>query len=75
MTVPVEILRFFRLSAYEKVVFEKEAGKVVVKKARDFLSLKGALKSKKEYDDEVTDKSVGSHIAKEYAKKITRTGH
>lgn len=72
VTIPVEIRRLLGLKPSDKVTFVREDKSVIVKKGSDFLSLRGSLKSKKKFSDEIADKAISKHIGEEYERKLKR---
>jgi len=70
-TIPVAIRQFLGIKPYDKVTFIKKEDEVVLKSAKDFLSLRGSIKTEKKYSDIQADKKVSQFIAKNYAKKNT----
>jgi len=68
-TIPVEIRQFLGIKTYEKVVFMKKNNQVILKPIKNFLNLKGSIKTKKKYSDDKANQAVYQFIAKNYAKK------
>lgn len=65
VTIPQDIRKKLGLKPYEKVAFVVEEGTVMLKRPpKDFLSLKGSLKSKKKFSDEEADKAIRDSYAK-----------
>lgn len=69
VTVPLEIRKFLGLAPYKPVAFVRKNDEVLVKPAKNFLSLKGSLRTPKRFNDRKADKKMGEFIASEYAKK------
>lgn len=69
VTIPVNIRRYLGIKPADRVQFIKIKDKVYIKPAKDFLELKGTLKSKVKYTDDQLDKFILDHIADEYKKK------
>lgn len=68
-TIPVEIRQFLDIKPYEKIIFIKKNNEIILKPTRDFLSLKGSVKTKKKYSDKKANQAIHQIIAKEYGKK------
>ena len=78
VTIPVEIRRSLGLKTGQKVAFVTKGDDVVIKPAKDFLSLKGSVsaiesvaknkkeKKKKRYSDDEADKAMKSFMKKMY---------
>ena len=59
ITVPISFRKLLGIESYDKVLFEKKDGKVLISKAVDIMSLSGSLKPKK-------NKGVDPLRAREY---------
>lgn len=70
VTIPVSIRRHLGLRPSDKVEFLKENGRVYIKPSKDFLQLKGTLKSKRKYTDSELDKLILEQVAHEQKKKV-----
>jgi hypothetical protein len=55
-----------------KITFELYGEKATIAPIKDFLSLKGSLKSDKKFDIEAMDKAVERQIVNEYVQKASR---
>lgn len=73
VTIPIDIRRHLKLKPYHKVVFDTVEKQVVIKPYKDFLSLKGTLRSKKKYSDKAVDKAINELNRKEYVQKTTHS--
>lgn len=69
VTIPANIRRYLGIKPADRVQFVRVKDKVFIKPAKDFLELKGTLKSKAKYTDDQLDKIILDHIADEQKKK------
>lgn len=69
VTIPVDIRRFLGVKSYEKVTFIKNTDHVIIKPAKSFLDLKGAIKTTKKLSDRSMDKAVLKYFKSQYGKK------
>jgi len=69
VTIPAQIRRRLNVRPYQKVNFVEKEDTFYIEPHRDFLSLKGSIKSKIKYSDFMADKKVLKYIANEYKKK------
>ncbi|PIS23079.1 hypothetical protein COT49_02000 [candidate division WWE3 bacterium CG08_land_8_20_14_0_20_40_13] len=72
VTIPAQIRRRLNVRPYQKVNFVEKEDTFYIEPHRDFLSLKGSIKSKIKYSDFMADKKVLKYIANEYKKENTR---
>lgn len=68
VTIPIEIRKYLGIKPREKVTFKRVNGQITVSPAKDFLLLKGSIKSSKKYSDEEADKKVLSYLRKHHDK-------
>ena len=73
VTIPIDIRKFLDVKPYDKVVFKKEKGQVVVKATKSFLDLEGSIKSKVKYSDKKANEAVLKLVAEQYAQKEKRS--
>ena len=68
-TIPVIIRKKLGLKPNSKIIFEmKNEDEATFRSVTDFLSLQGSIKSKKPFDIEAMERSVGEHLKKEHGK-------
>ena len=72
-TIPVEIRLFLGVKPYEKIAFVKTKNKVFLEPARNFLDLKGSIKTNKEFSDKKANQAIYKLVAKTYAQKKTNS--
>lgn len=58
VTIPISVRKELGLSTSDKVLFVKENNRIYIKPAKNFLDLKGSIKSKKVFSDEKADKEI-----------------
>lgn len=68
VTIPKAIRTRLNIAPSERVLFIEKDGEVIIKSAKSFLDLKGAI-SQKAVPDEKTDKKVLDYVKNEYGKK------
>lgn len=68
VTVPILFREYLGLRPYQKVVFEKRGSEILLKPAQDFLSLRGSVKKKVQFNDKKADQAVQKYIGREYVK-------
>ena len=68
-TIPLEIRRFLGIGPYEKVAFIKKGNEVILKPAKNFLNLRGSIKTQRKYSDHKANQLVQIFVAKNHAKK------
>lgn len=64
ITIPIEIRKYLGIKSREKVAFSRLNDQVTISPARDFLSLKGSVKSSKKYSNKETDKKILAYVKK-----------
>lgn len=69
-TIPAEIRKKLGIEPYEQITFITINDLVVIKPAKDFLSLKGSIESNKKFHNKKTNKSVLEYKKKEYEEKL-----
>lgn len=69
VTIPANIRRYLGIKPADRVQFVRVKDKVFIKPAKDFLELKGTLKSKAKYTDDQLDKIILDQVADEQKKK------
>ena len=70
--IPVPIRQTLGIKSTCNITFELSGEKATISPVKDFLSLKGSLKSDKKFDIEAMDKAVERQIINEYVKKASR---
>ena len=75
VTIPIEIRKYLGLKPYEKVEFKKNNNQITIKKSKDFLSLRGSIKTKTIFNDAKADKKIANYVAKQYEKKLRSSGY
>ncbi len=68
VTIPAPIRKRLKLKTSDKVTFYVENGDVKVKKAKDFLSLQGAIDSDKAFNLKDMRKAAKKHLANDHGK-------
>ena len=68
VTIPIEIRKYLKLKPREKVTFSRVKDIITIGPAKDFLSLKGSVKSSKKYSDKKADKTILNYVRKNYEK-------
>jgi len=68
VTIPIEIRKYLGIQSREKVAFSRLNDQITISPARDFLSLKGSVKSSKKYSDKEIDKKILSYVKKQNEK-------
>jgi AbrB family looped-hinge helix DNA binding protein len=71
VTIPLVIRRRLNILPRQRVIFEEQENNFVLKPYRDFLSLKGSLKTSRKYSDKKANQSIEKTFAQDYAKKIS----
>ncbi|OGD89163.1 hypothetical protein A3J17_01265 [Candidatus Curtissbacteria bacterium RIFCSPLOWO2_02_FULL_40_11] len=71
-TIPAPIRKSLGIKPKSKITFELSGKKATILPVKDFLLLKGSLKSDKKFDIEAMDKAVERQIVNEYAQKAPR---
>ena len=72
-TIPAPVRRKLGIKPKSKITFELSTGdKATISPVKDFLSLKGSLKSNKKFDIEAMDKAVEKQIVNDYVQKSSR---
>ncbi len=73
ISIPAKIRREIGLSKKRKALVSVEGGKMIVEPVKDFLELRGSLKTnKKPLSNQELDNIVGQAIAEEYSKTVKR---
>lgn len=68
-TIPAPIRKKLGIKPNGKISFEiNQNNETVIKPVKDFLSLRGSLRSKKPFDIEAMDKAIERQFRKEYGK-------
>lgn len=68
VTIPIEIRKILGIQPRQKVTFTQVNDRVTISPAKDFLSLRGSVKSSHKYSDEEADKKVLTYVRKGYGK-------
>ncbi|OGC56074.1 MAG: hypothetical protein A3H50_00505 [Candidatus Levybacteria bacterium RIFCSPLOWO2_02_FULL_37_10] len=68
VTIPHEMRSHLGLKPSDKVVFIRNDKEVILRPAKDFLKLKGSIKSKIKYSDIKANKYVFKALSDEYEK-------
>ena len=71
-TIPAPVRRKLGIKPKSKITFELSGEKATISPVKDFLSLKGSLKSNKKFDIEAMDKAVERQIVNDYVQKASR---
>ncbi len=69
VTIPKFIRERLRLSPSTKILFHLHQDKITIQPVKDFLSLKGSIKTHKVYSDKAANKAILSAIKKTYGAK------
>jgi len=64
VTIPIQIRKYLGINSREKVAFSRLNDKIVISSAKDFLSLKGSVKSGQKYSDKEIDEKILSYVKK-----------
>lgn len=68
VTIPLNIRKKLNVKPNERVSFHIENDNVVIKKASDFFTLQGSIKTDKKFDLKEMKKTTQAHVAKKHGK-------
>lgn len=73
ISIPIAIRRQLGLEKNSRALVSEEDGKLTIKPVKDFLEMRGSIKTnKKPLSNAELDDVVGAAVAEEYAQKIKR---
>ncbi len=72
VTIPKPLRQQFNLHPSTKVIFKLHHNQIILQPAKDFLSLKGSIKTNKTYSDKAANQAILKGIRKDYGPKNHR---
>ncbi len=69
VTVPAPVRKALGIKPKDKIAFIEKGSDFVIKKALDFFSLRGSVKSKKTFDIKAMEKDAEKQAVRDYLKK------